>query len=831
MRGPIVLPAIDLLKRQTNAKQLLFLLNMPFNCRLFTLSFIALLVLLPALSFAQQSAVSFRIINSNNQPVPFATIKVTQLPDSSSQERVADSLGLANFMLVQNGQYLVRVTSINYEPAEKRITVKTGSSSFTIIASSAAKTLGNVTVTATRPVMRQEDDKTIVDPENLANSSTNAYEILEKVPGMFVDQDGNIYLNSTTPATIYINGREQKMSTADIATMLKSLPPNSIASIEILRTPSARYDASGSGGIVNVVLKKGVKIGLTGSANAGFTQGVYGNRFAGININNNNGRLTSYLNVNFSNRNTFEQIKTDRIFAPDSMLSQDAYTRYPANSYYAGYGLGYQLTKKWEVSYDGRLSYNGSKNRSTNLSEIKKISTNELITRNENPVQNRANSFNINQSVVLKYKMDSLGSEFTNDVSFTYVPTNSDQLFNTIFFTPQNATIGGDGDINNRLKFFSAQTNLIKKMPRALTFEAGLKTTNVWFSNKTDYFRESGGSRVKDAFRTRSYDYTENIHSAYTQVSKNISGVILKMGVRMENTNMRGHQVIPADTSFTQHRTDFFPYVYLSKDLMKIAGYELRGYLVFRRSINRPAYEYLNPFPRFVDQYLFESGNPSLRPQFTYNYEANVSVDERPILAIGFNDTKDIFTQVIYQADSSRSLAYRTYDNLGSNKELYFRGLGAIPPGKRYFFVVGAQYNHNFYQGLYENAPLSFKRGSWTFFTYQTFKLTPLTQLTLNGFARFNGQLQFYELSSFGQLNFSVSQQLMKKKMVITLSVWDLFYTNNNRFTIRQGSVNASGFRESDTRRIGLNFRYNFGFRKREENNNLFNVESPERSN
>lgn len=786
---------------------------------------------MPFIVFAQQSVVSFKVVNSKNQPVSFATVRVMQMPDSSAQEKVADSLGMAQFNLIQNGQYLIRVTSVNFEAVEKRITVKGETASFIITAESSSKTLSGVTVTATRPVMRQEDDKTIVDPENLANASTNAYEILEKVPGMFVDQDGNIYLNSTTPATIYINGREQKMSTADIATMLKSLPPNSIANIEILRTPSARYDASGSGGIVNVVLKKGVRIGLTGSVNFGFTQGVYGNRFAGININNNNGRLTSYLNLNFSNRNSYEQIKTDRIFALDSMLSQDAYTKYPANSYYAGYGIGYELNKKWEINYDGRLSFNGSKNRSTNLSEIKKISTNELITRNENLVNNRANSFNINQSVVLKYKIDSLGSEFTNDVSFTYVPNNSEQLFNTIFYAPQYPGIGGDGDINNKLKFLSAQTNLIKKFRNKLTFETGLKTTNVWFDNKTDYFRESGGSRVKDAFRTRSYQYTENIHSAYVQASKNISGVILKMGVRMENTNMQGHQTIPADTSFALHRTDFFPYIYLSKDIMKIAGYELRAYLVFRRSINRPAYEYLNPFPRFVDQYLYESGNPSLRPQFTYNYEANVSVDERPILAVGYNDTKDIFTQVIYQADTSRSLAYRTYDNLGSNKEIYFRGLGAIPPGKKYFFVIGAQYNHNLYQGLYENAPLSFKRGSWTIFTYQTLKITPLTQLMLNGFARFNGQLQFYELSSFGQLNLSLSQQFLKKKLIVTLSMWDIFYTNNNRFTIKQGSVNASGYREADTRRIGLNFRYNFGFRKREENNNLFNAESPERSN
>jgi hypothetical protein len=259
-------------------------------------------------------------------------------------------------------------------------------------------------------------------------------------------------------------------------------------------------------------------------------------------------------------------------------------------------------------------------------------------------------------------------------------------------------------------------------------------------------------------------------------------------------------------------------------------SYELKAYLVYRRTISRPSYDLLNPFPRYIDQYLFETGNPSLRPQFTQNYEANISVDERPIFAIGVNDTKDIFTNVIYQADSSKSLAYRTYDNLGTNKETYFRILGAIPPGKRFFIVAGAQYNHNFYQGLYENKPLAFKRGSWSVFTYQTLKITPTTQFSLNGFARFNGQLQFYELSSFGSLNLSLNRQFLKKKLTVSVSANDVLFTNKNEFRLQQGTVNAFGKRQADTRRFGLNVRYNFGFKKRDEGN-MFNIESPEKSN
>jgi hypothetical protein len=539
---------------------------------------------------------------------------------------------------------------------------------------------------------------------------------LKKTPGLFVDQDGNVYINSLSPAAIYINGREMKMSASDIATMLKSLPPNSISKIEILRTPSAKYDASGGGGIVNVVLKKGVKIGLTGSINAGWQQGTYGNEFIGFNLNNNDGKKTSYINLNYSNRNTYERIKTDRLFAPDSLLRQDAFTKYPADIYYIGYGIGYELNKKWEINYDGRASLNDFNNKTDNQSSINKISTSQIITSNLNRVINDGNSFIFTNGVATKYKIDSLGSEWTNDFSFTYAHNKSDQLFNTTFYTPFIGVTGGDGNSDNKRNFFTGQTDLKWRLPKKYVIEMGLKTSVLRFTSITDYFKESGSARIKDNARTNTFKYNENINALYLQGSKTINDIVIKVGTRLENTNMRGRQIIPSDTSFNIHRTDLFPYIYLSKKVMVIAGYELRAFLVYRRTIARPVYEQLNPFPRYVDQYLSETGNPTLRPQFTTNYEANISVDERPLLAIGVNDTKDIFTNVIYQADSSRSQAYRTYDNLGKNKEWYFRGLGALPPGKKYFFVLGAQYNHNFYQGLYEGKPLSFKKGDMDIF-------------------------------------------------------------------------------------------------------------------
>ncbi len=427
--------------------------------------------------------------------------------------------------------------------------------------------------------------------------------------------------------------------------------------------------------------------------------------------------------------------------------------------------------------------------------------------------------------------MDTIGSEWSNDFYYSYDRNRINQSYFTAFHIPVNTSFSGFGYPNNNRNFFTITSDLKKKFQKKLILETGFKISMLSYQSDAAYFKETGGSPSTDKNRTSTFHYNENINAAYLQASKTFGkDLILKLGSRLENTNMNGKQIVPADTSFQIHRTDFFPYVYLSKKIITIAGYDLRAYLIYRKTIARPGYDQLNPFPKYVDPYLSEAGNPKLRPQFTTNYEANISVDERPLLAIGRSYTKEIFTNVIYQADSSRTIAYRTYDNLGTNKEIYLRGLGAIPPGKRYFFVLGVQYSQNFYQGFYENKPLSFKKGSWLFFTYHSLKLDKLSQFTLSGFMRLKGQLQFYELSTLGALNASVNRKFIKQKLTVTLSVNDIFYTNKNSFTINQGSINASGYRQSDSRRFGINLRYNFGIRKKEDTNDLFNTDS-EKSN
>ena len=277
---------------------------------------ISTLLLLLAFAHAStaQSVISLAV-NLSSSPkdsLNDASITLYKLPDTLLIGSQLYKPGGNRFTLNTYTKYLLRVSSVNFLPVERMIATTDKPLSLSIPVKRKTTDLQDVTVVSRKPVIKQEDDKSVVDATALSNSSTNAYEVLEKTPGTIVDQDGNVYLSSLTPATVYINGREMKLSSEDLASLLKSLPASSVTKIEILRNPSAKFDAASSGGIINIVLKKGVKIGSNGSANIAYFQCVYSTQTAGFNINKSSGKLNSYLSYQFTRRNNYEELSSTR---------------------------------------------------------------------------------------------------------------------------------------------------------------------------------------------------------------------------------------------------------------------------------------------------------------------------------------------------------------------------------------------------------------------------------------------------------------------------------------------------------------------------------------
>ncbi len=736
------------------------------------------------------------------------------------------------FTLPTSGLYFLKLSSAGKQHASLVFSAGFTDTIIKLTLFNKSADLTAVTVVSKKPLIKQEDDKTIVDAAALTISSTNAYEVLEKTPGAVVDQDGNVYLNSTTPATIFINGKEMKLSSADLASLLKSLPANSVSKIEILSNPSAKYDAASSGGILNIVLKKGVKIGTNGSANLAYFQGVYSTKTAGVNLNRSIGKLTSYISYQFTQRKNFEELMSDRFVNKDSIvLRQNAFTTYPSVTHYGSIGLDYSLNEKWTIGYDLRTTVTNNSSNAYNDIDIRHTYSGNLIGENASSIQNDNRSLFTGNSMYTKYKMDTLGSEWTNNFELTLYDYKNNQLYSNFLFQPAGPTILGDGTNRNKKTIFSWQSDLAWKLPSKYSIEAGVKINTSNSKNSAVYFIDTGNNvRLPDLFQTNTFRYKETIGAAYIQVSKTFWGFTVKPGVRFEYTDIRGRQLIPGDTVFSIKRSDVFPYVFLRHKLFKIFGYTLVGNAIYRRSIRRPYYESLNPYAKYIDQYLYEAGNPALKPQFTTNYEVNVTFNDIPVFAFGVNQTKDIFSNVTYQDDDTK-IALRTFDNLGKNKEYYFKIIGGIPPGGKYFFYMGAQYNYNQYRGFYQGQPLNYNRGSYTFFMYQEYKFSTKFTMNMQGFMRTRGLQNFYELNNFGGLFVSFNRSIMKRKANLILSVNDLLQTNRVSFRISQADVNASGRRINDTRRLGLTFRYNFGIKPREEKKGGFDVPSEVKEN
>lgn len=300
----------------------IFLLPMSYRFVLFVA-----LYFIPFIAAFASQPISIIVRDKENKSIPGATVQLFNKTSGKTEAAVTDMSGTARFKAVDPSLYSVIIRSVGFQSVEESISVNQEVTYFEFELQEDLVALGEVMVTARRPMIRQEDDRMIIDPEPMANSSTSTLEVLEQTPGLFVDQDGGIYLNSTRPAAIYINGREQKMSNQDITAILRSLPPGSVQRIEVMRTPSTKYDASSSGGIVNIVLKKGVRIGRFGSVNTGMNQGYYGNRFAGLTFNNSGEKTTGFINTNYNHSGQLDELSSFRKLDESKLLDQSARTK------------------------------------------------------------------------------------------------------------------------------------------------------------------------------------------------------------------------------------------------------------------------------------------------------------------------------------------------------------------------------------------------------------------------------------------------------------------------------------------------------------------------
>ncbi len=352
----------------------------------------------------------------------------------------------------------------------------------------ASKELSNVSVTGRKPLVEQKIDRMVVNVEAaVTNVGSSALDVLEKSPGISVDKDGNISLKGKQGVVVLIDGRETQLGGTDLANYLRSLNSNQLEQIEIMTNPPAKFDASGTSGVINIKTKKNKQMGYNGSLSLGYGQGRYPKVNEGLNLNYRNNKVNLFGNLSHNYNQGFGLLEIERTFRDKntkdllSNFDQVARMQNKSHNYGAKIGLDYFASKKTTlgVVFNGFSSDRNNINRNTtDISDAlgKPNSQTRAFSGNDQLWTNFSTNFNFRRV------LDTLNSELTADVDFVVYDSKNDQtLINSYFDASGNSTFKADtllGALPQDINIYSGKIDYLKYLGKDIRFEAGLKA--VW---------------------------------------------------------------------------------------------------------------------------------------------------------------------------------------------------------------------------------------------------------------------------------------------------------------------------------------------------------------
>jgi len=716
-------------------------------------------------------------------------------------------------------KYRIKVVAAGYEELISDVLIKGQPVELKLAAQ--VKEIQGVTVSSQRRMIEVKTDKTVLNVEaSPSNIGTNALEVLEKAPGITVDKDGNISMQGKSGVMILIDGKPTYMSNADVANYLKSLSSAQLDQIELITQPSAKYDASGNAGIINIRTKTNKLFGLNGSLGLGYSQGVYARGNANGTIGYRKGKWNTFANLSYNRNRTFNDmflIRNFRAKADNSLLSvMDQKSSMLINGAPVNlkFSIDYLASKRTTVGLNVSGFYNDAK--FVLPTDMFVYNGSGLHTGNYNTLtQNNMINKNISTNLNFRTRLDTLGKELGADVDYVHYQSDFIQSMDN-YFIPANGSPAEDpyllkGTNPSNIDIYSAKLDYTHPLKNNAKIEAGLKTSIVETNSDSRFTYLNGTVWEKDP-RSNHFIYKENINAAYLNLNKQWSKWGAQFGLRLENTIMKGNQVT-INQQFDRNLTQLFPTVFLSYKYSDKHSYTINA----GRRIQRPNYKDLNPFQLILNPFTYNQGNPNLRPQFTWNIELGHSYNNGMLTTkLSYSKTTDIITDVLRQIDSTK-VSYVQTENIASSENwnlsmAFNKSLTKAISTSLY----GSVFN-NKYDGFFNGAPLKENFTSFSFNMNNQFKLGKGWSAELSGF--YNHKNLIVGQSFIGPmwaLTTGISKQVLKNKGTIRLSVRDVLLTQKVNIDQRFQNLDSKFRQVFDSRVFSLNFTWRFA--KNEKN-------------
>ncbi len=792
------------------------------TCFMRKLHLLAVALLASLAPFAQN--ITGIIKDDGGKPVNGATVSLL-LPKDSSVIKLAVTKedGRFRFSDFKKGDYLLSASYVGFVP--------TYTSGFSvdgadvaippISLTKATGELKGVTVTARKPIVEVKADKTILNVEGTINATgSDALELLRKSPGVVVDKDENLSLSGKNGVQVFIDGKPSPLTGADLAAYLKSMQASQIEAIELITNPSAKYEAAGNAGIINIRLKRNKSFGSNGSVNAGWNIGTYAKYNTGAAWNYRNKKINLFSNYNYNrskNQNFFNLYRTTDV---DTSFNQRSISlsRNESHGFKAGMDYYADSRNTFGVMVNGNMGEN--ENTTRNRTEIAYLPTSTidrlLLANNRNKGDRKNLNFNANYRFA-----DTSGHELNIDADYGLYRNNNNQL------QPNNIYNATGNDLKETetynmitpsdIDIYSIKADYeqnFKKGKLGIGTKISLVESDNTFQRFNSIGNGNGNGKLED--NNNNFKYTENINALYVNYNRQYKGFMVQAGVRMENTHSKGRSIgfrwdyddaqkLFIDSSLDRSYTDFFPSAAITFNKNPMSQWNL----TFSSRIDRPGYQNLNPFEFNLDKYTFQRGNTELRPQYTksfglthtYKYKLNTAVNYSHVSDVfsivpdnegskGFIMTKNVATQDIVSLNVSMPFQYKWYSIFANLNAYYSHFKGDIGKGNKVDLDVV----------------------SFNLYAQQTFKLGKTTTAEISSFYNapsvWQGTLESKEMWG---IDVGLQQTILKGKATVKASVSDIFKTMQwaGKSNVTGQLLQVNGGWES--RQFRLNLAYRFG--------------------
>ncbi|MEO3405569.1 outer membrane beta-barrel protein [Mucilaginibacter sp. CAU 1740] len=771
-----------------------------------------LLALVPVTSFAQHFTLI--VLKENSQPADGATVKLVQ-NNRQVNLVVSNASGRASFENISTGAFSFTVTYTGYRPQTTRsYTIAENVKQDTIRMQPFDTQLKEVSVTAKTPPVEVKQGKVIVNVDaSVTNVGATVLEVLEKSPGVMVDRNGGISLQGKPGVLVMIDDKPTYLSGADLNNLLSSMSSTQVAQIELIANPTARYDANGNAGIINIKTKKNRQKGFNGSVSATVAQGVYFKTNNTLVLNYRAGRVNTFFNYNISDQKYLTNLYALRKYtnasgAITSTLDQPSHFTGTVLNNTVKTGLDYDVSPKTTLGVVlGGTIIHREGNNTASARWLNSTGAADSVIATDNANNSRFKNGQV--SLSLRHTI-SKTQDINADADWLHYNITSDQNFNNRLQITGGYNELTRAKIPTGINIFTGKADYTLKTQNDGQWQLGWKSARSSTDNSAGYQNFSSGQWTDDLTRSNHFLYNENIHALYSLWESKHKAISYQVGLRYEHTDYHAHQLgnlLQKDSAFSRNYGSFFPSGYFSYQADTANNFTL----TVSRRIDRPAYQTLNPFYFIINKYTYQTGNPYILPQYSWNLELSHQYKNLLTTTVSYSNINNYFSQIFLSDPTLAGILLYTQGNVGRT---YIIGLSeAITASPANWWTITAQ-------ALYNYKKLSGFNGNRYTSDINQLNLNASNQFTIS--KRFTGELSgFYTtrarndvqelLYPTGQLSAGLGMSMFKKKANLKLSMRDIFYTNAMEGLTQFPNATEYFKIKRDSRVVVLAFTYRFG--------------------